>query len=104
MNSDDVTVCEELGHGAFGKVCKGILKTTSCMAHGLSVQKIGKKEAKSTIIVAVKMLQGMLQQTSVYDLQPYLKYLLHMQGPKGYAESFNHKLCINKARLRGPCH
>ncbi|KAJ7374037.1 hypothetical protein OS493_009367 [Desmophyllum pertusum] len=29
MNSDDVTVCGELGHGAFGKVCKGILKTTS---------------------------------------------------------------------------
>ncbi|KAJ7374036.1 hypothetical protein OS493_009366 [Desmophyllum pertusum] len=57
MNSDDVIVCEELGKGAFGKVCKGILKTTSCMAHGLSVQKTGKKREKSTIIVAVKMLQ-----------------------------------------------
>ncbi|KAJ7380809.1 hypothetical protein OS493_007191 [Desmophyllum pertusum] len=57
MNNDDVTVCEELGHGAFGKVCKGILQATSCMAHGLSVQKASKKEAKLTIIVAVKMLQ-----------------------------------------------
>ena len=85
MNSDDVIVCEELGKGAFGKVCKGILKTTSCMAHGLSVQKTGKKREKSTIIVAVKMLQGMLQQSSVYDLQSRLKYLLHVHGPKGYA-------------------
>ncbi|KAL9980672.1 hypothetical protein ACROYT_G009285 [Oculina patagonica] len=46
MKRDDVTVCEELGHGAFGKVFKGIMKVPS-----------SKKEAKSTITVAVKMLQ-----------------------------------------------
>ncbi|KAL9980673.1 hypothetical protein ACROYT_G009286 [Oculina patagonica] len=46
MKRDDVTVCEELGHGAFGKVFKGIMKVPS-----------SKKKAKSTKTVAVKMLQ-----------------------------------------------
>ena len=45
---DDVTICEELGHGAFGKVYKGILKVPSL-----------KKKAKWTMTVAVKMFQGM---------------------------------------------
>ncbi|XP_078361491.1 uncharacterized protein LOC144645828 [Oculina patagonica] len=57
VKSDDVTVCEELGHGAFGKVCKGIMKTPSCMTHGSLVQQRFKVEAKSTITVALKMLQ-----------------------------------------------
>ncbi|XP_078362114.1 uncharacterized protein LOC144646407 isoform X2 [Oculina patagonica] len=58
IKSDDVIICEELGHGAFGKVCKGIMKTPSCMTHGSSVHKTSKKIAKSTTItVAVKMLQ-----------------------------------------------
>ncbi len=52
MKSEDVDLCEELGQGAFGKVCKGILKVSSV-----------KKKEKSTITVAVKMLQGMLQRT-----------------------------------------
>ena len=60
MRGNDVTICEELGHGAFGKVFKGIMKEPSCMKHGLSVHKTSKKVAKSTITVAVKMLQGML--------------------------------------------
>ncbi len=64
IKSDDVIICEELGHGAFGKVCKGIMKTPSCMTHGSSVHKTSKKIAKSTTItVAVKMLQGMLPRT-----------------------------------------
>ncbi|KAL9980675.1 hypothetical protein ACROYT_G009288 [Oculina patagonica] len=46
MKKDDVTVCDELGHGAFGKVYKGFMKDLSL-----------KKKAKSTITVAVKMLQ-----------------------------------------------
>ena len=60
VKSDDVTVCEELGHGAFGRVCKGIMKTPSCMTQGSSVQQTLKVEAKSKITVVVKMLQGML--------------------------------------------
>ncbi|XP_078362124.1 uncharacterized protein LOC144646412 isoform X4 [Oculina patagonica] len=46
VKSEDVDLCEELGQGAFGKVCKGILKVSSV-----------KKKEKSTITVAVKMLQ-----------------------------------------------
>ncbi|KAL9980659.1 hypothetical protein ACROYT_G009271 [Oculina patagonica] len=46
VKSDDVTICEELGHGAFGKVCKGIMKVPSL-----------KKKTNSAITVAVKMLQ-----------------------------------------------
>ncbi|XP_078362117.1 uncharacterized protein LOC144646410 isoform X2 [Oculina patagonica] len=46
MKRDDVTICEELGHGAFGKVCKGIMKVPSL-----------KKKENSSITVAVKMLQ-----------------------------------------------
>ncbi|KAL9964324.1 hypothetical protein ACROYT_G027952 [Oculina patagonica] len=44
MKRDDVTLCEELGHGAFGKVFKGIMKVPSL-----------KKKAKMT--VAVKVLR-----------------------------------------------
>ena len=47
LKSDDIIVCEELGHGAFGKVCKGIMEAPSL-----------KKKTRSTITVAVKMLQG----------------------------------------------
>ncbi|KAL9980660.1 hypothetical protein ACROYT_G009272 [Oculina patagonica] len=46
VKSDDVTICEELGQGAFGKVCKGIMKVSSL-----------EKKASSKITVAVKMLQ-----------------------------------------------
>lgn len=58
LRSDDVTFGKELGHGAFGKVYEGIMKDPSCMAHSSSVHKKSKKIAKSTITVAVKMLQG----------------------------------------------
>lgn len=58
LKSDDVTICEELGHGAFGKVCKGIMNTSSCLPQGLFVHKKSKKQAKLTTTVAVKMLQG----------------------------------------------
>ena len=61
MKNDDVTICEVLGHGAFGKVYKGIMKVSSL-----------KKKAQSTITVAVKMLQGMLKQIDIcllYDLR-----------------------------------
>lgn len=60
VKSDDITVCEELGHGAFGKVCKGIMKVPSCMENSSSFQQTLKVEEKSKIIVVVKMLQGML--------------------------------------------
>ncbi|KAL9980681.1 hypothetical protein ACROYT_G009299 [Oculina patagonica] len=57
MKSGDVTVCEELGHGAFGKVLKGIMKAPCWIPQGSSVQQTSKKTAKSSITVAVKMLQ-----------------------------------------------
>ncbi|XP_078363420.1 fibroblast growth factor receptor 2-like [Oculina patagonica] len=57
MKSGDVTVCEELGHGAFGKVFKGMMKPPPCITQGLSVKKSSKKKAESSITVAVKMLQ-----------------------------------------------
>jgi len=59
MTSDDVTIYEEFGHGAFGKVCKGIMQVPSCMKRVQYVNNTSKKISKSTITVAVKMLQGM---------------------------------------------
>ena len=47
IKGSDVTIYEELGHGAFGKVCKGILQAS-----------LYKKRHQSTITVAVKMLEG----------------------------------------------
>jgi len=54
IKSNDVTIYEELGHGAFGKVFKGIMQAPLCM------NRTSKNVSKSTITVAVKMLQGML--------------------------------------------
>ena len=51
VKSDDVTISEELGQGAFGKVYKGTMKIPS----------LKKKSLKSTRAVAVKMLQGELR-------------------------------------------
>ena len=50
VNSDDVTISEELGQGAFGKVYKATMK-----------RPLSKKSLKSTTVVAVKVLQGKLQ-------------------------------------------
>lgn len=49
VKSDDVSISEELGQGAFGKVYKGTMKVSS----------LKRKSLKSTTAVAVKMLQGM---------------------------------------------
>ena len=49
VKSDDVTLSEELGQGAFGKVYKGTMRVPS----------LKKKSLKSTTVVAVKVLQGM---------------------------------------------
>ena len=51
VKSDDVTISEELGQGAFGKVYKGTMKIPS----------LKKKSLKSTTAVAVKILQGELR-------------------------------------------
>ena len=48
---DDVTISEEIGQGAFGKVYKGTLKEPLSK----------KKSLRSTTAVAVKVLQGKLQ-------------------------------------------
>ena len=71
IKSDDVTVFEELGHGAFGKVFKGILTASSCKTHGSSAQKPAKNKAKSSITVAVKMLQGVVE-SGVRDMFHYV--------------------------------
>ena len=65
MKSNDVTIYEELGHGAFGKVYKGIMKAPSRIRRGQFVNNTSKKISKSTITVAVKMLQGMLNDLAV---------------------------------------
>lgn len=57
MRRDDVTIYEELGHCAFGKVYKGVMKTPLCITHGPSTQQTFEKEEKS-ITVVVKMLRG----------------------------------------------
>ena len=57
LKRNEVTVYEEICHGAFGKVCKGIM----CMKTGQFVSHTSKTNASSTITVAVKMLQGMLR-------------------------------------------
>ena len=54
IKSNDVTIHEELGYGAFGKVFKGIMQAPLC------VNRTSKTISKSTITVAIKMLQGML--------------------------------------------
>ncbi|KAJ7374033.1 hypothetical protein OS493_009363 [Desmophyllum pertusum] len=56
MNSDDVTVCEELVRGIWKSVQRN-LKNHFVYGTWFICSKKGKKEAKSTIIVAVKMLQ-----------------------------------------------
>ena len=48
VQNDDVTISEELGQGAFGKVYKGTMKISSL-------------KRKSTTVVAVKTLQGELR-------------------------------------------
>jgi len=57
LKSNEVTIYEELGHGAFGKVCKGIMKAPLGIKTGQSVSNTSKTIANSTITVAVKMLQ-----------------------------------------------
>ena len=59
IKTNDVTIYDELGHGAFGKVCKGIMQIPPCMKSRQSVTITSKNLSKSTITVAVKMLQGM---------------------------------------------
>ena len=54
INASDVTIYEELGHGAFGKVCKGIMQASSYM-----------KRRQSNITVAVKILQDMLNDRDI---------------------------------------
>ena len=66
MMSNDVTIYEELGHGAFGKVCKGIMQVPSRMKRRQAVNNKSEKISKSTITVAVKMLQGILNYSEIY--------------------------------------
>lgn len=63
IKSNDVTIYDELGHGTFGKVCKGIMQARPRMKSRQSVST--KKISKSAITVAVKMLQGMPNDSGV---------------------------------------
>ena len=74
MTSNDVTIYEDLGHGAFGKDCKGIMKASLCIKRVQSVNITSKKILKSTITVAVKMLQGMLNAHTVIGIKSYCKF------------------------------
>ena len=65
MKRNDVTIYDELGHGAFGKVSKGIMQAPSCMKRCQPVKNKSKTISKSTITVAVKMLQGMLNDSDI---------------------------------------
>ena len=65
IKSNDVAIYDELGHGAFGKVCKGIMQAPPCMKSRQPVTITSKKILKPTITVAVKMLQGMPNDSGV---------------------------------------
>jgi len=69
MTSNDVTMYEELGHGAFGKVYKGIMKAPSCIKRVQSVKNTSKTISTSTITVAVKTLQGMLNDWDINKIK-----------------------------------
>ena len=64
VDGDLVTLEEELGEGAFGKVYKGVLKELSTPSRKMSMMPPMKSVRKSTIkqtsgfTVAVKMLHG----------------------------------------------
>ena len=66
VDGDLVTLEEELGEGAFGKVYKGILKELSTSSRKMSMMPPMKSISKNTIkqtsgfTVAVKMLHGRL--------------------------------------------
>ena len=68
VDGDLVTLEEELGEGAFGKVYKGILKELTTPSRKMSIMPpinvIGKNTIKQTgvLTVAVKMLHGKLRQ------------------------------------------
>ena len=67
VTRNDVTIYDELGHGAFGKVCKGTMQVPSSMKRRQSVNNTSKEISASTVTVhmAVKMLQGMLNESEI---------------------------------------
>ena len=74
LKSNEVTMYEEIGHGAFGKVCKGIM----CIKTSQSVSHTSKTIASSTVTVAVKMLQGTLRWfLQVHKHKPRIRRRLH---------------------------
>ena len=67
VDGDSVTLEEELGQGAFGKVYKGILKEQNILSRKLSLfapvnalKKTTIKQQSNEFTVAVKMLHGKL--------------------------------------------
>lgn len=79
IKSNDVAIYDELGHGAFGKVCKGIM----CIKTSQSVSHTSKTIASSTVTVAVKMLQGTLRWfLQVHKHKPRIRRRLHTMQEK----------------------
>ena len=66
VDGDSVTLEEELGEGAFGKVYKGVLKESTSPSRRLSIMRPKSPMRRNTLkqteglIVAVKMLHGEL--------------------------------------------
>ena len=71
VDGDSVTLEEELGEGAFGKVYKGVLKESTSPSRRLSIMRpkrpMRRNMLKQTegLIVAVKMLHGELNLCNV---------------------------------------
>ena len=71
VDGDSVTLGEELGEGAFGKVYKGVLKESTSPSRKLSMMPPISPTRRNTLkqteglIVAVKMLHGQLKLCNV---------------------------------------
>ena len=71
VDGDSVTLEEELGEGAFGKVYKGVLKESTSPSRRLSIMRPKSPMRRNTLkqteglIVAVKMLHGELNLCNV---------------------------------------
>ena len=71
VDGDSVTLEEELGEGAFGKVYKGVLKESTSPSRRLSIIRPKSPMRRNTLkqteglIVAVKMLHGELNLCNV---------------------------------------
>ena len=93
IKGSDVTIYEELGHGAFGKVCKGIVQASSY-----------KKRHQSTITVAVKMLQGICKMTLRHPAEKACSHTLFSEATSMTSQTNSSHLSLFVCRDRGKGH